>query len=143
LQIVHAPFLQSKAQAQQTTTKRPFVPRRTIVDRADNQMAVDTPSYSLYVYPARFSEVLVGKGLPKNGKKVKLTSLEVAQRLAPILQCDVQKLIEKFNLPQSRILIQSELQEHLKNRLDSLKLEGLETAQGEREYTRFYPQKNV
>jgi cell division protein FtsI (penicillin-binding protein 3) len=143
LQIVHAPFLQSKAQAQQSTTKRPFVPRRTIVDRADNQMAVDTPSYSLYVYPAKFSEVLVGKGFPKNGKKVKLTSLEVAQRLAPILQCDVQKLIEKFNRPQSRIFIQSQLQENLKNRLDSLKLEGLETAQGEREYTRFYPQKNT
>lgn len=143
LQIFHAPFLQSKAQAQQSTTKRPFVPRRTIVDRADNQMAVDTPSYSLYVYPARFSEVLVGKGFPKNGKKVKLTSLEVAQRLAPILQCDVQKLIEKFNRPQSRILIQSQLQENLKNHLDSLKLEGLETAQGEREYTRFYPQKNT
>lgn len=149
LQIVRAPFLQRKAQAQQTTTKRPFVPRRTIVDRADNQIAVDTPSYSLYVYPARFSEVLFGKGFPKNGKKVQLTSLEVAQRLAPILQCSVQelvnkfKLVDKFNRPQSRIFIQSQLQEDLKNRLDSLKLEGLETAQGEREYTRFYPQKNT
>ena len=143
LQIVRAPFLQSKAQAQQSTTKRPFVPRRTIVDRADNQMAVDTPSYSLYVYPAKFGEVLVGKGFPKNGKKVKLTSLEVAQKLAPILQCDVQKLVEKFNLPQSRIFIQSELQENIKNSLDGLKLEGLEISQGEREYTRFYPQKNA
>jgi cell division protein FtsI (penicillin-binding protein 3) len=148
LQIVRAPFLQSKAQAQQTTVKRPFVPRRTIVDRADNQMAIDTPSYSLYVYPAKFSEVLVGKGFPKNGKKVKLTSLEVAQRLAPILQCDVQKLVEKFNAkkfnrPQSRIFVESGLQENVKDSLNSLKLDGLETAQGDLEYTRFYPQNDA
>ncbi len=143
LQIVRAPFLQSRAQAQQSTIKRPFVPRRTIVDRADNQMAIDTPSYSLYVYPAKFGEILVGKGLSKNGKKVKLTSLEVAQRLAPILQCDVRELVKKFSLPQSRILVESGLQANVKDSLNSLKLEGLETAQGEREYTRFYPQNDT
>ena len=44
---------------------------------------------------------------------------------------------------QSRIFIQSELQENIKNSLDGLKLEGLEISQGEREYTRFYPQKNT
>ena len=143
LQIVDATNLAQKARAQQTVTVRPFVPRRTIVDRSNNQIAIDRPSYTLYVHPVRFSEVLFGKGLPKNGRKVQLTPLQVAQRLDPILKLGVPQLVKKFQQRETGVFIAAGLPENVGNQITALKLDGLDITQGDRDYTRFYPQNNL
>jgi cell division protein FtsI (penicillin-binding protein 3) len=143
LQVVNAPTLQAKAQKQQSISKRPFVPRRTIVDRENNQIAIDRPSYTFYAHPVEFSEVLVGKGLPKNGIRVKITSLDMARRLAPILKCDVKELTKKFQQRQTGVFVAADLPEDIGNRIIALKLDGLDVTQGELDYTRLYPQNDL
>jgi cell division protein FtsI (penicillin-binding protein 3) len=142
LQILDAPNLQQKAQAQQSITVRPFVPRRTIVDRSNNQVAIDQPSYTIYAHPIQFSKVVFGKGLPKTGLKVKVTRSEMAQQLAPILERDPQALLKKLQ-PETGVLIGTGLREDIKNRIKALKLDGLDIRQGELDYTRFYPQDDM
>ena len=140
LQAIEAPRLQAIARSRQSITVTPFVPRRTIVDRANNQVAIDRPSYSIYAHPVRFSEIVFGKGSPKTGTKVTITPLDMAQRLAPILDCNPQDLVEKFQQRKTGVRIASDLQEDVKNRIGALKLEGIEIVQGELDYTRTYPQ---
>lgn len=143
LQTIAAPNLQARATQQQSVRKRPFVPRRTIVDRSNNQIAIDRPSYTFYAHPVRFSEVLFGKGLPKNGRKVQLTPLEVAQRLDPILKLGVPQLVQKFQQRKTGVFIAAGLPENVGNRIKALKLDGLDVTQGDLDYTRFYPQNNL
>jgi cell division protein FtsI (penicillin-binding protein 3) len=140
LQAIDSPALTQKAQARQSVTVRPFVPRRTIVDRSNHQVAIDRPSYTLYVRPDKFSELLTGKGFPKSGLERKIEPLEMAQRLAPILDRDVQQLAKKFQATKSSVLIATGLQEDIGNRIKKLKLEGVDLQQSELDYTRFYPQ---
>jgi cell division protein FtsI (penicillin-binding protein 3) len=144
LQIIDAVNLEQKAQAQQSVTIRPFVPRRTIVDRSNHQIAIDRPSYTFYAHPAQFGEVIFDKkSKSKKGTKVKIAPLDMAQRLAPILERDPQELLVKFQQRQTGVLIGTGLGEHTKNRLRGLKLDGLDIRQGELDYTRFYPQNEM
>lgn len=151
LQAIDSPNLTQKAQARQSITVRPFVPRRTIIDRSNNQVAIDRPSYTLYVRPSKFSEVLTGKGFPKAGLERKIEPLEMAQRLAPILGHDVQKLAAKFQTTEKNqikpkktaVLIGTGLQEDIGNRIKQLKVDGVDLQQTELDYTRFYPQDNM
>ncbi len=143
LQAIDSPNLTQKAQARQSVTVRPFVPRRTIVDRLNNQVAIDRPSYTLYVRPRKFSERLTGKGFPKGGLERKIEPLEMAQRLAPILGQDVQKLTEKFQNAKISVLIATGLQEDIGNRIRVLNFEGVDLQQSDLDYTRFYPQENA
>jgi cell division protein FtsI (penicillin-binding protein 3) len=143
LQLIDAPNLQQKVQAQQTVTIRPFVPRRTIVDRSNNQIAIDRPSYTFYAHPSLFSEVIFDKGKSKKGTKVKISPTDMAQRLAPILDRDPQELQLKFQQRQTGVLLGTGLGEDIKNRIRALKLDGLDLNQGELDYTRFYPQNEM
>jgi cell division protein FtsI (penicillin-binding protein 3) len=143
LQIIDAPNLQQKAKAQQSVTVRPFVPRRTIVDRSNSQIAIDRPSYTIYARPNLFSEVLVGKGLPKTGIRVKVRPEDMAQRLATILERDPQELAVKFQQYKQGILLGSGFREDIGSRIKALKLEGLDVQQDELDYTRFYPQDDM
>src|SRR5919202_99701 len=54
LQVLKAPMLEGKARQQQMVYLRPFIPRRPIVDRNNNVLAVDRPAYTLYVHPKLF-----------------------------------------------------------------------------------------
>jgi cell division protein FtsI (penicillin-binding protein 3) len=143
LQVVRAPNLQQVAQRQQTISQRPFVPRRTIVDRSNNQLAIDRPSYTIYAHPSRFGEVKFGKGLPRNGLKVKIEPLDMAERIAPILGLTVADLIAKFQKRKTGVPIGNGIAEEVGNRLKAMKLEGLDITQGEADYTRFYPQNDL
>jgi cell division protein FtsI (penicillin-binding protein 3) len=151
LQAIDSPNLTQQAQARQSGTERPVVPRRTIIDRLNNQVAIDTPSYTLYVRPSKFSEVVFGKGLPKSGLKRQIEPLEMAQRLAPILDQDVQQLAEKFQTKDQNqvkakttaVLISTGLREGIGNRIKKLKLEGVDLQQSEIDYTRVYPQDDM
>ena len=140
LQIIDAPRLQQIARERQSITVTPFVPRRTIVDRSNNQVAIDRPSYTIYAHPIKFGEVLFGKGLPKNGNRVDITPLDMAQRLAPILERSPQDLVKKFQQRKTGVRIGSGLGEDVKSRVRALKLEGIDIVQGELDYTRSYPQ---
>ena len=140
LQAIEAPRLQAIARSRQSITVTPFVPRRTIVDRANNQVAIDRPSYSIYAHPVRFGKIVFGKGSPKTGTKVTITPLDMAQRLAPILDTNPQDLVKKFQQRKTGVRIGSGLQEDVRNQIRALKLEGLEIVQGELDYTRTYPQ---
>jgi cell division protein FtsI (penicillin-binding protein 3) len=143
LQIFDASNLHQKAQLQQTVTIRPFVPRRTIVDRANNHIAIDRPSYTISAHPIQFSETVAPKGKSKKGTIVKVAPLDMAQRIAPILGLDPQELAVKFQQRQSGIRLGTGLNEDIANRIRALKLNGLEIEQGELGYTRFYPQQNM
>jgi cell division protein FtsI (penicillin-binding protein 3) len=143
LQAIDAPRLQAIARERQSTTVTPFVPRRTIVDRANNQVAIDRPSYTLYAFPAKFGRVVFGKGLPKSGTRVPVTPADVAQQLAPILERPPQELIDKFQRRKNSVRLGSGLRADAKNRIRALKIEGLDLVQGDLDYTRSYPQGNM
>jgi cell division protein FtsI (penicillin-binding protein 3) len=146
LQVVDAPNLQQRAQQQQSAIVQPFVPRRPIVDRNGNQMAIDRPSYTIYAHP-----ILFGRVIPKTGVKQKVTVTEMAELLAPILAGDSPDtidrqrdlLLDKFQKKPSGILLGSGLREDIKDRVKALKLDGLDISQGDGGYTRFYPQDDV
>jgi cell division protein FtsI (penicillin-binding protein 3) len=148
LQVVDTGNLVQKAQLQQNITMRPIVPRRTIVDRSNHQIAIDRPSYTFYARPEYFSEVIFDKGKSKKGNKVKIEPLDMAQRIAPILDKQPEELRAKFYDKQGKIrstavLIGTGLGENIKNRLQALKLEGLDISQNKLDYTRFYPQEDM
>jgi cell division protein FtsI (penicillin-binding protein 3) len=143
LQILDAPNLQQKAQEQQSITVRPFVPRRPIVDRSNNQVAIDRPSYTIYAHPALFSEILVGKGKLKTRTQVKIKPEQMAQKLAPILKRDPSELAAKFQQRSTGILLDAGLSEEIGNQIKALKLEGLDIQQSQIDYTRFYPQDDM
>ena len=148
LQIVDSANLERQAQLQQSVTMRPFVPRRTIVDRSNNQIAIDRPSYTLYARPKYFSQDIVTKGKSKKATRVLITPLDMAQRIAPILGKQPEELRAKFYDKQgavrsTAVLLGTGLGENIKNQLRDLKLEGLDISQGELDYTRFYPQEDL
>jgi cell division protein FtsI (penicillin-binding protein 3) len=148
LQLIDAGNLEQKAEIQQSVTIRPFVPRRTIVDRSNNQIAIDRPSYTLYARPKYFSKDIFTKGKSKKATNVKIAPLDMAQRIAPILGKQPEELRAKFYDKQGKIrstavLLGTGLGENIKNRIQALKLEGLDISQGELDYTRFYPQEDL
>jgi cell division protein FtsI (penicillin-binding protein 3) len=148
LQIIDAGNLGQKAEIQQSVTIRPFVPRRTIVDRSNNQIAIDRPSYTLYARPKCFSQDIFTKGKSKKATNVPIAPLDMAQRIAPILDAQPEELRAKFYDKQGKIrekavLLGTGLGENIKNRIQALKLEGLDISQGELDYTRFYPQEDM
>lgn len=153
LQVIDAPNLQQQAKSQQSVVVRPLVPRRTIVDRSHNQMAIDRPSYTLYAHPIQFSELEIVK---RSGKKTeikvkKIHPSDMAARLAPILAGESpaatlnerNKLITKFNQRQTGIPIGTGLREDVITRIRALKVDGLDITQSESDYTRFYPQDDL
>ncbi|MBD0344065.1 MAG: penicillin-binding protein 2, partial [Coleofasciculus sp. Co-bin14] len=54
LQVSEASVLEKKARQQQMVSLRPFVPRRPIIDRNGNVLAVDQRVYTLYAHPKLF-----------------------------------------------------------------------------------------
>ncbi|AFY95783.1 peptidoglycan D,D-transpeptidase FtsI family protein [Chamaesiphon minutus] len=142
LQIIEAPKLQEKAKEQQRVTMRSVVPRRTIVDRSNDRVAIDRLSYTVFAHPEKFTEVVRKKG-SKTGLVVAVTPADMAQRLAPIVGRTVQDLTTKFQQRKTGVFVGSGLREDTRNRIRALKVEGVEIVQGELDYTRFYPQDDM
>ncbi len=124
LQVVQAPDLLKQARAQQMSYLRPFVPRRPIVDRNGNMLAIDHPVYTLYAHPNAF----------------KLPKLTVAEKLAPILSRSVTDLTRKFDSAESGIRLEYSLAENAAERIRDLQLDGLDLNQQQQ---RLYPQQNL
>lgn len=124
LQLVQAPLLQAKARQQQLVNLQPFIPRRPVVDRNNNVLAIDRPVYSLYVHPKLFKE-------PRE---------VIATRIATILNRPSADLVKQFNMRDSGIRVAPALSEEITDQILALKLNGLELIQ---EYSRLYPQQNL
>ncbi len=125
LQIVQGDILKKKAQSQQTTTLRPFIPRRSIIDRQGNVVAVDKVVYSLFVHPKLF----------------KISQEDMAARLVPLLKdSSPDQLIKRFKQQASGIRIAYALTEAEANNIKALSLDGLELIE---HYARIYPQKTT
>ncbi|MBD6619167.1 penicillin-binding protein 2 [Komarekiella sp. 'clone 1'] len=120
LQIVRGPKLTQRARNQQMVNLRPFMPRRPVVDRSNNVLAIDRPMYTLYAHPKLFNK----------------SNEEIAQRLAPIINKDAAELLKTFQSKKSGITLAPALPEEIIDRITSLNLNGLELIQ---KYSRFYP----
>ncbi|MCC5645757.1 penicillin-binding protein 2 [Nostoc sp. CHAB 5824] len=120
LQIVRGSKLTQQARNQQMVNLRPFMPRRPVVDRNSNLLAIDRPVYTLYAHPKLFDK----------------SNEEIATQLAPILAKDTAELVKTFQSKRSGIILAPALPEEIIDRVTSLRLNGLELIQ---KYSRFYP----
>ncbi|MEH2286152.1 peptidoglycan D,D-transpeptidase FtsI family protein [Nostoc sp.] len=120
LQIVKGPKLTEQARNQQMVSLRPFMPRRPVIDRNSDLLAIDRPVYTLYAHPKLFDK----------------SNEEMAERLAPILAKDNAELVKTFESKRSGIILAPALPEEIIDRVISLRLNGLEWIQ---KYSRYYP----
>ncbi|MHC5933454.1 peptidoglycan D,D-transpeptidase FtsI family protein [Nostoc sp.] len=120
LQIVKGQKLTEQARNQQMVNLRPFMPRRPVVDRNTNLLAIDRPVYTLYAHPKLFDK----------------SNEDMAGRLAPILAKDPAELVKTFQGKRSGIILAPALPEEIIDRIISLRLNGLEWIQ---KYSRYYP----
>jgi cell division protein FtsI (penicillin-binding protein 3) len=124
LQIIDGDKLTKKARNQQMVNFRPQTPRRLIVDRNREVLAIDRPAYTLSVHPKLFSK----------------SNQEVAQLLGTILDQDPGELEEKFKAKKSGILLSKNLPEETADRVLGLGLNGIDAT---KKYSRFYPQQDL
>ncbi len=136
LQVTRAPALQKQAQQQQTLKTKPFVPRRPIIDRTGNVLAIDRQVYTLYAHPKLFKQ----------------TKAEIAASLAPMLPLKTSagntaktELLQKFDLAESGITIADSLAQEVADRVGRMLIknspvDGLELV---RQQQRFYPQQEL
>ena len=124
LQIVRSPELSQKARRQQMVELRPFVPRRSIVDRNRNAIAIDQLTYTLYAHPKLF------KTSPK----------EVADKLAPILNRSSIDLVKRFRQQRSGIPLAFRLRQDVADQIIRLRTDGLEVIE---QYSRLYPHEEL
>ena len=120
LQIVKGTKLTEQARNQQMVDLRPFMPRRPVVDRNSELLAIDRPVYTLYAHPKLFDK----------------SNEEMAERLARILAKDTAELVKTFQSKRSGIILAPALPEEIIDRVTSLRLNGLELIQ---KYSRYYP----
>ncbi len=124
VQIVKGPALRAVAASHQISVLRPFMPRRDIVDRLGNVLALDRPAYTLYAHPKLF----------------KLSKEEIAEKLAPILDKPAADLVKQFNEGPSGIRVEYAIVEDTQERIRDLAIDGLEMIQHQE---RLYPYKEV
>ena len=136
LQVTRAPALRKQAEQQQTLKTKPFVPRRPIVDRAGNVLAIDRQVYTLYAHPKLFNH----------------SKAEIAAKLAPMLPLELSpgttaetELLRRFNLGESGITIAESLAQEVADRVTAMQIkdspvDGLELL---RQQQRFYPQQEL
>ncbi|WP_293076667.1 penicillin-binding protein 2 [Moorena sp. SIO3H5] len=124
LQVSEGSSLEEKARRQQMVYMRPFVPRRPIVDRKGNVLAIDRPVYTLYAHPKLFKKSLQ----------------EIAALLAPMIKKTPTDLEEQFGKRKSGIRLGNTIPEAIADQIARLNLDGLELI---RQYSRFYPQNEL
>jgi cell division protein FtsI (penicillin-binding protein 3) len=125
LQIARAPDLVQKARQQQMVYMRPYIPRRPLIDRQGNVLAVDRLVYTLYAHPKLF----------------KVDRAEIAAKLSNILDPLTQEeLLKKFAQRESGVPIAYALKEEVADRIAELSIDGLELIQ---QYSRLYPQQEL
>ncbi len=125
LQILQGTELLSKAKQRQLEVLQRVAPRRQVVDRSNNVLAIDRPVSTLYAHPKQF----------------KKPPLEVAQALSTLLNRPASDLVNQFSSRQTGIKITPVLDEEIATKISNLGLDGVEI--GDRRYSRFYPQQDL
>ncbi|BAW97215.1 penicillin-binding protein [[Synechococcus] sp. NIES-970] len=138
LQVVDYERLGAIAQSQHQVTLRPYIPRRTIVDRNNNILALDRIAYTLYAHPIGFR---LPKELEENlPEAIAPTDLPkaVAHYLAPVLgDITPDDLESQLRQQRSGILLRPSLDQAKVDEIRRLRIDGLELIE---RYGRFYPQ---
>jgi cell division protein FtsI (penicillin-binding protein 3) len=124
LQIVQGKKLTQRARNQQMVNLRPYMPRRPVVDRGNNVLAIDRPVYNVYSHPKLFDH----------------SQEEIAEKIAPVIGKEKADLVKIFQSKRSGILLASGISEDITDKLISLRLNGFEFIQ---KYSRFYPQDDL
>ncbi|MDJ1182603.1 peptidoglycan D,D-transpeptidase FtsI family protein [Roseofilum casamattae] len=124
LQVVNSPDLRREAQLQQRSKKFLFYPRRSIVDRQGQVLAVDRPRFTLYAHPVMFKQ----------------SNADIARLLSPILGISVEKLIVEFSQGESGLEIEYSVAEDTARQILSLYQDGLELIPHQQ---RIYPQEDL
>ncbi|MDY6785303.1 MAG: penicillin-binding protein 2 [Cyanobacteriota bacterium] len=125
LQIARAPDLVQKARQQQMVYMRPYIPRRPLIDRQGNVLAVDRLVYTLYAHPKLFK------------RDRALIAAKLSQILDPVTS---EELLKKFAQRESGVPIAYALKEESADRVAELSIDGLELVQ---QYSRLYPQQEL
>ncbi len=125
LQILQGTELFSKAQQRQSKVLRRVTPRRQVIDRSNNVLAIDRPVATLYAHPKLFKE----------------SPQEVASQLSSVLNRPTTELVNQFSLRSTGIKIAPVVEEEIADKISNLGLEGIELS--DRRYTRFYPQQDL
>lgn len=146
LQIFAYEKLHGIAKEQQSITMRPYIPRRTIIDRNGNALAIDEIVYSLYVHPLIFR---LPSKFPENTPEAVTRDpyKYVAYRLASALPKDALRegndaaaLEQRFREKNTGILLTHDLSPDVAEVVRDLNLDGVELVN---RFSRFYPQKEV
>ncbi|MDE5103144.1 MAG: penicillin-binding protein 2, partial [Trichodesmium sp. St19_bin2] len=131
LQILQGKELQKLAQKQHTIESNPFIPRRPIVDRNGNLLAIDQIAYTLYAHPKIFNR----------------QKQEVANKLSTVLEgANLKKsltsndLLQIFHQRETGIKIVEYIPQETANKITDLFIDGLELIQHSQ---RLYPQKEL
>lgn len=124
LQVLQGEELQERAKAQQTISLSAMIPRRAIMDRGGNVLAIDEPVYTLYAHPVLF-------------KQQRET---IAVVLAPILKKPLDQVLNQLSEGDSGIRLGEALPEDTANEIRRLHLDGLELLQ---QQERLYPQQDL
>lgn len=143
LQIVDYSRLGRLAAEQHQVTLRPYVPRRNIVDRNGNTLALDHITYNLYAHPVGFSlpEQLLEQ-TPEAIAKDKHRA--IAYYVAPILgEVSEQELAARFRQNEqtkTSIILSENIDSTQAAEIRRLRIDGLELVE---RFGRFYPQKDA
>jgi cell division protein FtsI (penicillin-binding protein 3) len=121
LQLLQGETLSQLAAQQRYSPAIARQARYPIVDRLGNVLAVDRVVFNLYAHPKLF----------------KLSTTEVAETLAPILDLSQDELVVLLSRQPSGIRIPGDLPEEVGNRIRTLRIDGLELVPQQQ---RFYPQ---
>lgn len=124
LQIVQGKKLTQRARNQQMVNLRLYIPRRPVVDRDNNVLAIDRPVYNLYAHPKLFD----------------YSQEKIAEKISLIIGKNKDELVKIFQSKSSGILLASGVSEEISDKLISLRLNGFEFIQ---KYSRFYPQDDL
>jgi cell division protein FtsI (penicillin-binding protein 3) len=124
IQIFQASQLQAQAKSQHMVAFNPITPRRPIVDRTGDVLAIDRPVYTLYAHPYMF------EGTPES----------IAATLSPVLNLPIDQLLKKFGSGDSGVRILEAIPEDLARRVKELGEDGLDL---EPHQQRLYPQQDL
>ncbi len=124
LQIWQGKILHERAKAQQTVAISAAIPRRTIVDREGNVLAIDKPVYTLYAHPIQFEQ----------------QKETVAVSLSRILGKPLDQILQQLNQADSGIRLVDSLSEDTAKQVRRLEFDGLELIQ---QQERLYPQQDL
>jgi cell division protein FtsI (penicillin-binding protein 3) len=124
IQIFQASMLQERAKGQQMISMSAATPRRPIVDRTNDVLAIDRPVYTLFVHPIMF-------------KKEKEA---IAAALSPVVNQPAVELLKRFGTAETGVRIADLLTENAASSINQMQLDGMDLIE---EQQRLYPQQDL